>query len=220
MADSNTYQNLLAAKKAIAGKTIPKNRTAKVKMKGGGEYSYKYADLADVLHAVIPPLQDNNLILIHPIRDGAVCATIKDQQGNVVEESSLALPDFGSDAQALGSLLTYYKRYLTYAVLGIHPDDDDDGRGSSEGDQDKKGNGRQRPFQPENAKGGEGPPSQPLNDAKQATRKLLAQDQLTDDQVEQEMANIQEQCGDDLEKWRTMYGSILSRQREEQGQTT
>src|SRR4051812_20864173 len=58
---------------------VPKNKTAKVKMKAGGEYSYRYADLADVLKMALPVLSKHGLSLAQPLLlfDGKLRATTR-----------------------------------------------------------------------------------------------------------------------------------------------
>lgn len=157
MSDSTGHEKLLKAKIAISEQSIPKNRTARVRMRNGGEYTFKYADLNDVISAVSGPLHESGLVLTHPVvaddKGMRVQAVITDGTGATLVSACLPLPNNMPDPQALGSLLTYYKRYLTYCVLGIHPDEDDDGAAMKRAEERKK----RPPFASDKAKGGAQP---------------------------------------------------------------
>jgi hypothetical protein len=69
-----TTEGLLTAILAVQAEapTLPKDKTAKVRMKAGGEYTYRYTDLATVVEQVGPALASNNLVWITPA--GMRCA--------------------------------------------------------------------------------------------------------------------------------------------------
>lgn len=110
---------------------VKKRRTASIPTKGGGSYSYKYADLADILDAVTGPLRENGFGLVQSVSspDGAVGITTRllHVSGGVIESDVLALPS-GGGSQAAGSAITYARRYSLSALLGIATEDDVDGR--------------------------------------------------------------------------------------------
>ncbi len=108
-------------------KPIVKSHQAKVKMKQGGEYSYTYANLADTLASVLPVLNDNGIVLIQPIvtSDARVeVQTVLLGHGDRIE-SSMPLDVGRLSAQEIGSLISYYRRYLLTSLLGLAVDDDD-----------------------------------------------------------------------------------------------
>jgi hypothetical protein len=92
----------------------------------------RYADLASVLDACREPLARNGLSVVQPAEsgDGVVRVTTRlmHASGQWIE-SELAIPyatgKGTSDAQALGSALTYGRRYGLSAMVGIAADDDD-----------------------------------------------------------------------------------------------
>lgn len=94
----------------------------------------KYADIADVLSAVRPVLAAEGIAVVQPIRvtaDGCelVTALLK---GDERMESVLPI-DIAVTDQQLGSRLTYRRRYQLCALVGVHPEgDDDDGNAASE----------------------------------------------------------------------------------------
>lgn len=96
-------------------------------------YSFSYAPLDVVLGAIEPGLQAAGLALSQPF-DGKNLYTIVAFEGSmmVVETS---LPGW-SDPQALGSLLTYIRRYQIKGVFGVADSEDDDG-GAAAGNQTK-----------------------------------------------------------------------------------
>jgi hypothetical protein len=110
---------------------ITKTRTAKVPLKNGGQYSYKYADLSDILSIVQPILLRNDLMLTHSTLPGAngrdqLITRLVHVKSGESEESIIELPEY-SGPQELGSLLTYFRRYEVCLILGIQADEDEDG---------------------------------------------------------------------------------------------
>jgi hypothetical protein len=55
------------AKAQAEFKAIKKDKTAKVRMKAGGEYSYNYADLSSVIDATKEALSKNGLAIMQPV---------------------------------------------------------------------------------------------------------------------------------------------------------
>jgi hypothetical protein len=111
---------------------IKKNRTAKVKSKRTGEtFEYQYCTLDAILDAVRPPLAANGISLRHEISyaEGIwVEAVLTHRSGQEMRSGKLPVPHCDGDMQALGSGLTYARRYTANAVLGICPEEDDDGQ--------------------------------------------------------------------------------------------
>ena len=101
----------------------------------GNSYSYKYADLADVLEAVRPVLNKHGLSIsqssVNEEGKIGVVTRIYHTSGHVETFGPLLLPA-GGDARSAGSAITYARRYGLCAALGIAPDDDDDGEAARE----------------------------------------------------------------------------------------
>lgn len=114
---------------------IDKGKTAKIPTKSGSSYSYKYADLADVITAIQPVLAKNGLAQAQAVEthDGLVSVTtrIYHSEGHVEEFGPVNLRA-GGTAQEAGSAITYARRYSLCAALGIVPDEDDDGKIASQ----------------------------------------------------------------------------------------
>jgi hypothetical protein len=109
--------------------TVPKSHTAKVPTKSGGNYSYTYADLADVTEAAMPILAKHGLAF-------STCPQATERGGyelrgillhNSGETVEGTLPIAGNSPQEMGSSLTYMRRYLLGCMTGLVTDDDDDG---------------------------------------------------------------------------------------------
>lgn len=129
------HKNLCEALAAFQAEmpTVPKTKTAKVKMKSGGEFSYSYADLADVTDAAMPLLAKHGLAFTslprQTDRGYELCGELMHTSGETKEG---ALPLSGQTPQEMGSSITYMRRYLLGCMTGIVTDDDDDGRVASE----------------------------------------------------------------------------------------
>lgn len=83
-----------------------------------------YADLNALLEAVEPILLDKGLILLQPIKDGKVYTQIIDIDNGEMIESSIDLSP-NLTAQALGSQITYFRRYQISSILSLQASDDD-----------------------------------------------------------------------------------------------
>jgi hypothetical protein len=131
---ASLYEALRAAQESLPD--VAKNRTAKVKgkTKAGAdfEYSYKYADITDVLSAVRPHFARHGLTILQPTRiDGGslqVATRIVHDTTGQFEESLYPVAAIGADHQALGSALTYARRYALCSMIGLAPDEDADGQ--------------------------------------------------------------------------------------------
>ncbi len=90
----------------------------------------RYATLAAVMEAITPALAANGLALVQEAElDDAtvtVAATLIHESGETIEFAPLAMP-LGNQRtpQAVGSALTYNRRYQLTALFGLAPDDDD-----------------------------------------------------------------------------------------------
>ena len=104
---------------------VVKGRTADAGARG----SYTYANLADVAQAVMPSLREQGLFVMQvPCNDVLVTRITHGESGQWIEGAMpLIKPDARGGVQALGSALTYTRRYSLTAMLGIVPEEDDDG---------------------------------------------------------------------------------------------
>jgi len=125
------HPNLAAA--LVAGlaelSVVEKGRTAKIETKGGGSYTYSFADLGDVVKATRSVLASHGVVVLTPVVDHpnglAVTVILLHASGERMEFGPLSFAA-GSTAQATGSAVTYFRRYATVAALGMAAGDDDD----------------------------------------------------------------------------------------------
>jgi hypothetical protein len=93
-----------------------------------GSYSYRYAELADVLTMSRPILAAHGLALLTLIDCDAgtviVTARFLHRSGDTLDAGTLTMGR-GSTPQATGSAITYARRYLALAALSLATDDDD-----------------------------------------------------------------------------------------------
>ena len=87
-----------------------------------GKYRYAYADLGDIVKATRPALAAKGIVALTPVHEHgdrlAVTVTLYHSSGEVLEFPPLPFP-CGEDAQATGSMITYYRRYALLAALGM-----------------------------------------------------------------------------------------------------
>ena len=92
-------------------------------------FKSRYSDLASVMEAIRKPFADNGLSFIQApaFSDGRVAITtrIMHSSGQWIE-STLDVPVAKNDAQAVGSAISYGKRYALQSMAGV-PSIDDDG---------------------------------------------------------------------------------------------
>lgn len=120
--------------KSLAAAQAKMKNPPKTKTAHAGKYSYRYADLADIIDAVRAPLADAGLAVTQLIEaDGpamALVTTLLHESGESLV-SRYPLTRLTS-AQDMGSQLTYARRYSLCAILGIAAEDDDDGKAATE----------------------------------------------------------------------------------------
>lgn len=110
---------------------ITKDKTANVPMKNGGNYSYKYADLATIWDAVRGSLADNNLAVVQSPSntyngtEQSLTTVVVHSSGEWIEDT-MKLTVVQETPQGQGSAITYARRYMLCAMLGIVADDDTD----------------------------------------------------------------------------------------------
>jgi len=120
----NLHKALLTAEQNYG--RVPKDK--------GGRFG-KYATLQSIHSAVKPALASQGLRLQETLDDGKLTVSVRNANGESISASTIvgAVSDYDSPAkgltpsQAHGSAITYARRYLTLVLLGLCPDDDDDG---------------------------------------------------------------------------------------------
>ena len=127
MTDTTSLAQALALLQTRLPK-IEKSQTADVPTKNGGSYKYTYADLAQITRELMPILGDLGMAFIAKpttTDDGRfVLAYRLLHVSGESEDGEYPLPTNGTP-QAVGSAITYARRYCLCAVTGVAPEDDD-----------------------------------------------------------------------------------------------
>lgn len=93
-------------------------------------YGYKYADLPDVIEAYRKPFSDNGLSIVQSVstaeRGVSITTMLLHASGQWIKDM-LYMPVVDNRPQAVGSAITYGRRYAVAAMVGVAPDEDDDG---------------------------------------------------------------------------------------------
>lgn len=113
---------------------VKKSGKANIPTKTGGNYSYNFAKLSDVLAATVPALNNEGIYFSqHPQYSlngsGAmvtIVSTLSHKSGASISYESIPLFYNMNDAKQAGSVMTYLRRYGACQLLGIEGDDDDD----------------------------------------------------------------------------------------------
>lgn len=130
-----------------------------------GNYG-RYATLAAIMDAISAPLAKHGLAMIQEVQldeSGVVIeTTLLHESGATMQFAPLTMPLSDRKAQAVGSAITYGRRYALAAICGLAADDDDDGQ-AAQGAQ-KPQDARLRPQQGNHANASKQMPTGAEND--------------------------------------------------------
>lgn len=97
-------------------------------------FKSKYADLASVWEACRGPLSNNGIFVSqHPTLEGCI-VTIETMIMHISGEwmsSKLSMSSKDTSPQAIGSTITYARRYSLSSIIGISSEEDDDGNAAT-----------------------------------------------------------------------------------------
>ena len=94
-------------------------------------FKSKYASLANILDGIREPLSKHGLSFCQfPSGDGELTTILMHSSGEYLCDTFKMSP-VKNDPQALGSAITYARRYTLAAVLGLNVQEDDDGNAAS-----------------------------------------------------------------------------------------
>ena len=216
---------IAAALAAAQGEFEPavKRLTAKIvgQTKAGQRYEYKYnyADLAEILSAVMAALSKNGIAVIQPSTvsqtsprfqgDTSVLVSVQTvllhKSGQVIAFDPFALRADSDGPQAVGSTLTYGRRYSLQTSLGIAPEFDDDGAAGQGGQAGGAGDSRpdRRPVERQQ--------NQPQQQRPAQNRKPPPQNQANQAAAEQKQPNSPEFDAfmADFRQWRKDYSELF-----------
>lgn len=120
--------------------SVEKTKVAKIRTRNGGEYSYKFAPLDEIMGKILPVMGPLGLsvgfrVKHEPNQVVATCI-VSHELGHAEDSGPVHMPippaqDNNAGAnpmQRVGIATSYAKRYALLAVTGIAPEDDPDGR--------------------------------------------------------------------------------------------
>ncbi len=120
-----------------AMETAKKDNVANIKISSGGQFTYKYSTLDDIWNVARKPLSENGLSVVQiPANDEDgfyIETTLLHSSGQWVS-GLMTLPVIAgrmSELQAMGSAITYARRYMLGAMVGVTTGDDDDGQAAN-----------------------------------------------------------------------------------------
>jgi len=129
----NTSQDIAELAAALASaqgeiKNPPKNRT-------NPHFKSKYADLADGLDVIRPVLSKHGLSFVQVTEmdgDAILLRTRLMHKSGQWIDGTYPVARAANSHQALGSSLSYAKRYALFSLVGVHGDEDDDGNAAAQ----------------------------------------------------------------------------------------
>ena len=87
-----------------------------------------YADLSSILNEIEPHLQKEGIAVLQPVHENHIVTTFVHTSGQYVSVMGTELVAAKqNDPQAMGSAITYARRYSLSAALSLNAEKDDDG---------------------------------------------------------------------------------------------
>lgn len=132
MSTSDNINEIAAALSKAQGeiKNPKKDKTAKVQTKTGKDYEYSYSDLASLRDAVTPALSKHGIAVVQfteVIAAGIILHTRLAHSSGQWIESTYPIEATTDRPQAIGSALSFGRRYCLASICGVASEDDDDG---------------------------------------------------------------------------------------------
>jgi len=129
MKHSESIKEIAEAISAFQGKTKPLilDRDVSVKMSTGGTYDFSYATFKNIVSSCRDRLAENGLSISQLVGDGGAVTTIlMHKSGEYLMTEPFIISPVKKTPQAIGSAISYAKRYSYSAILGLVTDSDDD----------------------------------------------------------------------------------------------
>ena len=112
------------------------DKEAKIPMKKGGMFKFKYASLNAVQSALKAPLCENGICYMQFPNSNGTKVSVETMVGHSSGEwisRIFTLTASSSDVKEIGSCVTYAKRYALAAIFNLTPDEDMDASAVSQG---------------------------------------------------------------------------------------
>ena len=104
----------------------------KIDKNARGNYG-KFADLANVLSTITPPLLANGLVLTQTFEEDCLTTTLRHVSGETIGSTTMLIVAEGRNkTQEWGKAVTYQRRYAACAILGLVADMDVDAEATPE----------------------------------------------------------------------------------------
>ncbi|PEN45072.1 recombinase [Bacillus wiedmannii] len=122
-------------------------------------FKNNYATLDTIIDEIRPILSKHGLSIMQiPSGDGqnvTLKTLLLHESGEWLESDALTMKPVKNDPQAVGSCITYARRYSLAAFLSLNTGEDDDGNGATYGKDNPKpkGNSGQTPSKPQGSNG-------------------------------------------------------------------
>lgn len=114
------------SKAQAAFPTIPKDSEARVPMKSGGSYAFKFASLPSIIENVKKILGENDLSFAQIITESEMTTLLMHKSGQWLKSTVSLVRAPEARMQDYGAQITYLRRYVLTALLGICADEDTD----------------------------------------------------------------------------------------------
>ena len=104
----------------------------KIDKNARGNYG-NFADLANVLSTVTPPLLANNLVITQTFAEDCLVTTLRHTSGETIESTTMLVMGEGRNkTHEWGKAVTYQRRYAVCSILGLVADMDNDAEATPE----------------------------------------------------------------------------------------
>jgi hypothetical protein len=133
MKTSESITNIAKALVAF-GKAMPKVP----KDKTNPHFKNKYATLSIMIEKATPHLTANGLVIVQQIDGDSLTTTLIHESGEYMTATASMPCAAPSNPQAMGSAITYARRYAYGSILSLDIDDDDDANAATQSAPPKK----------------------------------------------------------------------------------
>ncbi len=125
-----TSESVSSIAKALVafGKAMPKVP----KDKTNPHFKNKYATLSIMIEKATPHLTANGLVIVQQIDGADLTTTLMHESGEFITATATMPCAQPSNPQAMGSAITYARRYAYGAILSLDIDDDDDANAATQ----------------------------------------------------------------------------------------